>query len=103
MLLVVRLKVTDVKRVQEAFANRDWLRERYECTSARLLENLDEPGSLLVLMEFPSKEKALSYLVDTSFSADPALMADLSDQMVGCYEDLGAHGKPGDPLETPSS
>ena len=64
------------------------MRARHGCTSARLMADVRDPKSLLVLLEFPSFEKARDYLTETAFVYGGTKVAQLRDRVVGYYDDL---------------
>jgi hypothetical protein len=90
---VLRFHVSDRAVIEEAFAQRGWLRQRYNCISARLLANCESPDSLLVLLEFPTRADAQAYVTESMFHLGGATIADMRDRVIGYYEELDSWPK----------
>jgi hypothetical protein len=87
-VVVMRYKVTERRIVEETFAKRAWLRQRYNCISARLLADEQSPDSMLVLWEFPTRADAQAYITESMFLHGGANIADMKDRVVGYYDEI---------------
>ncbi|TML03900.1 MAG: hypothetical protein E6G36_08005 [Actinobacteria bacterium] len=92
-VVVLRYHVTERRVVGETFAQRNRLRQRHKCLSARLLADEQNSDSLLVLWEFPTREDAQAYITESMFHYGGANIADMKDRVIGYYDEIASWPK----------
>lgn len=87
-LLVVRLRVDDLQKLRQNYADRSALRTTAGCTGSRILVDRQDPNSVLVELEFPSFEAARAYATATGALIASSKLTAMTHLSAEYFEDV---------------
>ena len=87
-LVVIRLRVADVRELEARYTERRALKEGYGCTASRLLLSRSDAQSALVLMDFRSFKQGQDYCTTSSSFLSPDAIASMTNLGLEYFEDV---------------